>query len=138
LPHISGVHHEKSLLTDNHSYAATIGGGSYLLALGIGNISGIESTSIKGLWASGLGTADINELVNFGGDDNSPLIPMILLANTPQVVLSLLYLFFNGILTSMLLEREWNSLGVKRQALRVSNPRGNQLSSHFLSLPKVS
>jgi hypothetical protein len=63
---------------------------------------------------------------------------MILVANTPQVVLSLLYLFFNGILTSMLLEREWNSLGVKRQPLRVSNPRGKQWSSHFLSLPKVS
>jgi len=63
---------------------------------------------------------------------------MVLLANSPQVMLSVLYLFYNSILTSMLLEREWNSLGVKRQALRVSNPKGKQLSTHFLSLPKVS
>jgi len=91
------------------------------------------------MWASGFGTADINEMISFKDDGfYYPVIPMIMLANTPQVVLSLMYLFFNTSLTSILLEHEWNSLGVKRQPLRVSNPKGKQLSSHFLSLPKVS
>jgi hypothetical protein len=124
----------------NYRYIATILGGSVLLYLGISHVQGLESTSMKGLWASGFGTADINAVISFtGGGTNFyyPMIPMIMLANIPQVILSLMYLFFNTSMTSMLLEREWNSLGVKRQQLRVSNPKGNQLSSHFLSLPKV-
>lgn len=36
------------------------------------------------------------------------LIPLILLVNLPQVLLSFLYLTYNGLFTSMLLAKEWS------------------------------
>jgi hypothetical protein len=125
-------------LTIQLSYAATMIMAAILLWQGITHIAGIESTSVKGLWKTGFGVADYNTLLNIVGNYKSPLISMALLTNSPQVLLSDLYLFYNGIFTRMLLEREWTSLGVKRQALRVSNQKVKQFSTHFLSLPKVS
>ena len=57
------------------------------------------------------------------------------LANTPQVALSIAYLAYNGLFTRMLAEREWSSLSVKFQSLRVSRPKGRQKSSYRLQLP---
>lgn len=57
------------------------------------------------------------------------------LANTPQVILSAAYFLVNRICTSLCLAREWNRLAVVRKPLRVTNPRGDQRSTYFLSLP---
>ena len=75
---------------------------------------------------------------------DKPGLRLILVANTPQFLLSITYLLFNSLLTIMLAEKEWHTFGpstkpksVPRSGamLRVSPPRGNQRSTFFLSLP---
>jgi hypothetical protein len=66
--------------------------------------------------------------------DQSP-ISLTLLANTPQIVLSVCYLALNGLFTRMLSEREWAAFSVKYSPLRVTNREGKQLSTFRLQLP---
>ncbi|KAL3465623.1 hypothetical protein BJX64DRAFT_285228 [Aspergillus heterothallicus] len=64
------------------------------------------------------------------------LIPATLLANTPQLIFTILYFMSNSILTAMALATEWSAFAQSRRGLRVSAaPRGAQRASHFLSLP---
>jgi hypothetical protein len=58
-----------------------------------------------------------------------------LLANVPQLLLSLSYFVFNGLCTAMASAREWNSFATSRKGLRVSQPSGLQRSTYFLQLP---
>jgi hypothetical protein len=57
------------------------------------------------------------------------------LANIPQLILTLGYLTVNTICTSMASAEEWNNFAVLRKALRVTQPRGSQRSTYFLQLP---
>jgi len=82
--------------------------------------------------------------------DGGLIIP-IFLANSPQVVLSFLYLTYvsrepprthrlisisyNGIFTSMFMAKEWMEFAIRRKPLRVSQPTGQQRSSYWLQLP---
>ena len=59
----------------------------------------------------------------------------ILLANAPQVILSFLFLTYNGLFSSMLLMEEWSGFAHERKALRVSWPVGVQRSTFWLQLP---
>ncbi|KAM7214239.1 hypothetical protein V8F06_010356 [Rhypophila decipiens] len=63
-------------------------------------------------------------------------IQMILLVNLPQIVISIWYLAYNQLLTRLVMAREWArfSSGTP-QPLRVTYPRGQQVSTYFLSLP---
>lgn len=64
------------------------------------------------------------------------LLVNVLVANLPQVVLSLLYFSYNGLFTAMLMGYEWTTYGMKRKGLRVSHhPQGDQRSTYFLQLP---
>jgi len=63
------------------------------------------------------------------------ILSTILLANSPQVILSTLYLLFNTLYTSLLSEDEWQRYSYQRRPLRVTDPTGQQRSSYFLSLP---
>lgn len=58
-----------------------------------------------------------------------------LLANFPQVLLSLAYFALNRLCTSMCFIREWNDHGLERKALRVASPIAQQRRAHFLQLP---
>ncbi|KAJ5193479.1 hypothetical protein N7449_009621 [Penicillium cf. viridicatum] len=60
---------------------------------------------------------------------------MVLLSNTPQIILSILYYLINSILTRMLMAAEYNNYSIRRKPLRVSWPEGLQRSTYFLSLP---
>jgi len=60
---------------------------------------------------------------------------MVLLANTPQVIASIAYFFYNSMLTAMLLADEFNDYAAERKPLRVSWPKGYQRSAYYLSLP---
>ena len=61
---------------------------------------------------------------------------MILMANTPQILISLWYLVYNQLLTRLVMAREWARFSSgKPQPLRVTYPRGHQVSTYFLSLP---
>lgn len=64
------------------------------------------------------------------------VIGIALVANSPQVILSVLYFSYNGLFTTMLLGHEWISYAHKRKGLRVSRkPKGFQRSTYFLQLP---
>ena len=88
-------------------------------------------------WAAGLGTILPNNLISGGHKTNDPnqVIQNVLIANIPQVVLSLVYVQYNGLFTCMLLSREWASYSSSRKGLRTSIPQGTQRSSYWLSLP---
>ena len=58
------------------------------------------------------------------------------MTNTPQILISLFYLTYNQLLTRLVLAREWARFASgKPQPLRVTYPRGSQVSTYFLSLP---
>jgi hypothetical protein len=74
---------------------------------------------------------------------SAAIILSVLVANTPQIVLSFLYFSVNGICTCMSLSAEWASYSVSRSSaprgfaktLRTSDPVGSQRSTYFLQLP---
>lgn len=62
-------------------------------------------------------------------------VGMQLLANTPQLLVSLLYFLFNDHLTRMLHAADYNEYAITRRPLRVSFPQGQQRSTFYLSIP---
>ena len=63
------------------------------------------------------------------------VIATVLVANSPQILLSFLYFAYNGVFTCMLLAEEWNLYATKRNFLRVTSPTGGQRSTYRLQLP---
>lgn len=69
------------------------------------------------------------------------IVSSVLVANSPQLVLSILYFAFNTVLTSMSSASEWSHFSVpyaekhQPKPLRTSNPVGQQRGTHFLQLP---
>lgn len=60
---------------------------------------------------------------------------MVLLANIPQLPVSVAYFLYNNLLTNMLLAAEYDDYARQRKPLRVSWPKGHQRSTYYLSLP---
>ncbi|KAF9885044.1 hypothetical protein FE257_000775 [Aspergillus nanangensis] len=86
-------------------------------------------------WNLGFGVVNPQTFIT-GYTWPSDLITNTIIANTPQVVFSILYLTVNSVWTSMTLAAEWNSYSVHRKGLRVSShPQGHQRTTYFLSLP---
>lgn len=96
---------------------------------------GQEDISISALWNLGFGTVASSAIVHLCGGSCGKVIPMILLANSPQVPVSIAYFLYNNILTNMLLAAEYSDYARERKPLRVSWPRGFQRSTYYLSLP---
>ncbi|XPS68893.1 hypothetical protein M3J09_001172 [Ascochyta lentis] len=105
-----------------------------LLAWGLRWLSDNEqSTSFSALIDIGFGTTDPRTVFRSA---ISSVIGNVLVANIAQVILSFVYLLFNGLLTAMLLGYEWSTYANHRKGLRVSTVReGYQRSTFFLSLP---
>ncbi|EWG55665.1 hypothetical protein FVEG_13636 [Fusarium verticillioides 7600] len=76
-----------------------------------------------------------NEDVKNNDLDNLPLISLTMVANTPQLILSICYLAYNGLFTRMLAEFEWSKYSVEFRSLRVTEPRGSQNATYRLQLP---
>ncbi|MCJ1308393.1 hypothetical protein MMC25_002046 [Agyrium rufum] len=111
---------------------------SYLEAFGEYGIgSNGFSTSASSLWNIGFGEINPTSLIAPGGSltDTLSVVANILLANSAQVILSFLYLYYNNIFTCELLNQEWTSYTQKRKSLRVTDPAGAQCSTYFLQLP---
>ncbi|KAI4599922.1 hypothetical protein KJ359_001658 [Pestalotiopsis sp. 9143b] len=55
----------------------------------------------------------------------------------PQLLVTVIYLFYNSMLSTFLVQREFSLMHKpeKRKPLRVSEPMGIQRSSYFISLP---
>lgn len=88
---------------------------------------GITSGSID---FTTFGSLDDENLVPW----SNGLIPSILLANTPQFLISLVYLLYNSLFTCMAVSAEYTSYVVRKRTLRVSFPRGAQRSTYWLHL----
>ncbi|KAF4974097.1 hypothetical protein FZEAL_8970 [Fusarium zealandicum] len=95
------------------------------------------------LWQRGFGVHPVMTASSLGPlsklikSPTAAMLSNILVANSPQVLVSFLYIFYNNILTRQLVADEW--VGFLREdgkkVLRVSSPAGMQRSSYFLSLP---
>ncbi|KAI9769198.1 MAG: hypothetical protein M1840_004327 [Geoglossum simile] len=117
--------------------AALITVGS-LLAAAIGSGWGTSGAPIATLWNLGFGTVNPISLVRTGtnyGSSTTTNIGFVVLANTPQLLLSFCYLSYNSLFTLMLMESEWQSYGFERKSLRTSEPKGMQRSTYYLNLP---
>lgn len=68
----------------------------------------------------------------FDGNTTSRLA---FIANSPQLLLSVIFLYFNNMFTSMALAYEWGQFGTHRKGLRVTKPKGEQRETYFLQLP---
>ena len=83
--------------------------------------------NIKG-WGEVQSTALLSTLA-------TSFIGMVLLANMPQLAVSLLYFCLNDTLTREILAADYNDFAITRRPLRVSFPRGEQRSSWYLTIP---
>ena len=76
-------------------------------------------TNIQSLWARGFGHVSAQNIANLSKSSDGKgiyqggLLPHVLLANLPQGLLSCLYLIYDGLFTSMLMEQEWQSFGYR-------------------------
>ncbi|EGD93019.1 hypothetical protein TESG_00576 [Trichophyton tonsurans CBS 112818] len=97
---------------------------------------GMRSMSNKmGIWTADLQALDFRTLISTNFWPTS-LIANTLIANLPQLVYSLIYFAYNGILTAMTMSAEWSQYATQRKGLRVSAaPNAAQRSKYFLSLP---
>ena len=100
----------------------------------------MTSWSISHLWLLGFGNVNAETLISMGYDNQdlsgpAGVIATVLIANSPQILLSFLYFTLNEIFTCMLLAEEWSAYATKRKFLRVTSPTGGQRSSYRLQLP---
>ena len=94
------------------------------------------------IWSLGFGTINAHAIL-YGPLSSYPgvrvvhrgLIPMILLSNAPQLVLSICYFLYNSVYTCMLAGFEWSRFAAHRKGLRVTSPNGSQRSTYWLQLP---
>ncbi len=87
----------------------------------------------------GFGKVTAETVISFGSNNNlkgpTGVLLIVLLANTPQIVLSFLYFTYNGVFTCMLLTHEWSGYARKRNPLRVTSPTASQRGTYRLQLP---
>ncbi|KAK5720630.1 hypothetical protein LTR15_006590 [Elasticomyces elasticus] len=72
---------------------------------------------------STFGAIDTNNVIT--NSLGAGLVANVVLANTPQLILSFIYIFYNDVFTRMLMSHEWAQFAETRKALRVSRPRGS-------------
>ena len=95
------------------------------------------------IWSIGFGTVNTKAILNASGGGSfliqerlsNTLLPMVLLANSPQLLLSILYFLYNGMYTCMMAASEWSRFALQRKGLRVSSPHRSQRSTYWLQLP---
>lgn len=92
--------------------------------------------NIKSMWGRGFGRPNLSSVIDtVRGFDDRSLFAAVLLANTPQLIFSFLYLMYNAVFTGLLMGREWNRYAYFRKPLRVSDPAVGQRSTYWLQVP---
>ncbi|KAE8155330.1 hypothetical protein BDV25DRAFT_135078 [Aspergillus avenaceus] len=114
-----------------------LGVSSGLLAYGLHLLQNAGySTKPSALWNLGWGSLNDKNQASLGLNSNTQSsVPTMLVANTPQLILTIAYFFYNRVLTNMLLAAEYDSYAQKRKTLRVSWPKAPQRSTFYLTLP---
>ncbi|KAJ5302286.1 hypothetical protein N7508_007149 [Penicillium antarcticum] len=112
------------------TWTMSILGGLIVLFFGLMRIDNIGSD----IWATKLGDITSQTIISTGSSQR--FVTNSLIANSPQLIFSFLYVAYNSLLTSMCLSAEWSRFGNLRKGLRVSHkPMLSQRSNYFLSLP---
>ncbi|KAF5851411.1 hypothetical protein GGP41_004179 [Bipolaris sorokiniana] len=110
-----------------HRYTTVVFLGSFVIK---GAMEGML-TNPKKLWQTGIGDIQGNNLLNM----LLSLLGGVFFSNTPQVLLSYIYLAFNALYSKMFVVAEWASYSVERKPLRVTSPTGQQRSTYWLGIP---
>ncbi|KAH8683711.1 hypothetical protein BGZ61DRAFT_550641 [Ilyonectria robusta] len=76
-----------------------------------------------------------NGILHVSGATPAEFIPAVVKGNMPQLLLSMFYFDYNSLFTRLCAEKEWSSYGRDYRPLRVTQPRGQQLSAYRLQLP---
>ena len=97
--------------------------------------TGVFSFSPREMWEIGFGGITSATVLPLSIPGSAGLIFTIVLANTPQALLSVLLFSYNGLLTCMLLAQELSEYAHKRKPLRVTNRIGYQRSTYRLQIP---
>ena len=105
----------------------------FLVASIIGRKKNGYSSNLHTAWSIGYGAIDASYLIQATID--APILVNVLIVNLPQLILSLAYVVYNTLLTSMLRSAEYSSYSLHRKPLRVSQPTGIQRSTYWLQLP---
>ncbi|KAF2126918.1 hypothetical protein P153DRAFT_368944 [Dothidotthia symphoricarpi CBS 119687] len=103
------------------------------------SMANLDDKSFNALKDLGFGTATAGNVIqgwSIPVAGSTALLANVLVANSPQLILSGLYLSLNDLLTRIQLAVEWASYSIERKPLRVSHDRtGAQRSTYFLQLP---
>ncbi|CAK1366679.1 unnamed protein product [Cercospora beticola] len=100
-----------------------------LVVIGLGLV--ISGSDEKRVWT--FATFNPNNLVRFSLELS--VTANVILANAPQLAISFAYIFYNNIMTCMVMAGEFAKFAYRRKPLRVSRPKGQQRSTFWLSLP---
>ncbi|KAF9886878.1 hypothetical protein FE257_011001 [Aspergillus nanangensis] len=136
-------------ITRERCFSCIVTGGLLLnVGLSDNRLVSAGKTSLSEIWRLGINTVDVSTII-FRID--TTLLGNTLIANLPQIAISLSYYFYNAVLTTMLMAAEYDRYGVgsvphttgsekprvsPKKGLRVSGPlQGAQRSTYWLSLP---
>jgi len=117
------------------TFVILIGTSIFLLLYGVYWYKSNDKASI---YTQGLGTIDPRGFISWSLPTSGAagLVSNVVVANIPQLLLSFMYLNYNGLMTVMSLAQEWSRYGIRRNGLRVSTtPKGAQRTTYFLQLP---
>ncbi|KAE9399343.1 hypothetical protein BT96DRAFT_1019516 [Gymnopus androsaceus JB14] len=108
-----------------------------LLVYAIYALSPFGAEGFSSLWQLGFGRAQSETIIGWDlpTQGYDALLVSVLISNSPQIILSVIYLVFNSLCTKLFLALEWSSYAHFRKPLRVSHPRGDQRSTYFLQIP---
>jgi len=103
-----------------------------------GYVQSLQPKSVAAFLGLGLGNLTPQTIIywSLNSSGTSGFIANILVANTPQLILSTAHFTYNVQFTFMLAGLKWSKFAYQRRGLRVSShPTGAQKSTHFLQLP---
>ncbi|PTD06335.1 hypothetical protein FCULG_00011779 [Fusarium culmorum] len=103
-----------------------------ILLLSAGFIAAQINTPITG---SSFTKSISNGILSTAEASTGKIIDFVLMANLPQLLLSITYFIYNNMFTYLCTEKEWNSHSGAFKPLRVSQPKGQQRSTYRLQLP---
>ncbi|KAL3294051.1 hypothetical protein RB213_011769 [Colletotrichum asianum] len=109
----------------------------FLLWFGLTNVRDALDPEPLLLEKYGPGVVHTDTIMDVFNPEGNILILSVILANIPQVLMSLIYFNYNALFTCISLAVEWDRFySGKRKGLRVSTwPQGDQRQTYFLQLP---
>ncbi|KAJ5954344.1 hypothetical protein N7501_008623 [Penicillium viridicatum] len=96
----------------------------------------VKTNTLHEMWKEGLsGARGSTRFVDL--KRTLPTLSSVVIANIPQLIITVSYFFYNSVLTSMLATAEYSSYGASPKPLRVTWPIKNsmQQSTYWLSMP---